>query len=404
MIRRLPDRASRGDACAALRTDRVPVTALDLGSESALDRLPRHETALVSPAGATQAEIRFSIREGMLGVDAVALAASANAATDSWQPSGPSVLVTQADTGVTLSNGGGAPSTVGQRVDAKCGQRFELVVSAVASPGCAVELAFVDELSAPVGDVVRLDLDPLDFDDRAAAGEVPAGTAEAELRIVLPPGGSVELSSLDLVIGAASEVGLYFVSEAPGELTMSGVAVRLDRAEPSVPSIPPGGLCPPSPPAGRGDGDQCLCGACGKDRPVGRGSPARTEAGRPASVTACPSCGTPRIQLGGRLVPGADPVALPRYRLPEHSEAVRSGPAVRAKLRVPAKLTAIPGVATSRAADLRAAGIRTVVALAKAEAATVAELPGISEKMAESFIAEAKRLVEERGEHVLFDR
>lgn len=77
---------------------------------------------------------------------------------------------------------------------------------------------------------------------------------------------------------------------------------------------------------------------------------------------------------------------------------------MRAKLRVPAKLTAIPGVATSRAADLRAAGIRTVVALAKAEAATVAELPGISEKMAESFIAEAKRLVEERGEHVLFDR
>ncbi|GAA1954114.1 helix-hairpin-helix domain-containing protein [Amycolatopsis minnesotensis] len=392
----------RGDGCAALRTDRLPVTALDLRFEPALDRLPRHETTLVSPEGATQAEIRFSTGEGMLGVDAVTLAGSANEATGAWQPSEPSVLVTQADTGVTVSNGGGAPATVRQPAGAEGGQRFELAVTAVASPGCAVELAFVDELSAPVGAVIRLDLDPLEFDGRAAAGEVPAGTTGAELRIVLPPGGSVDLTALDLSIGAAHEVGLYFVSEAPGELTMSGVAVRLDRAEPSVPPIPPGGLCPPRTPAG--GGEHCFCGSCGQDRPVGRSSPARTASGRPASVTACPACGSPRIRLGGRLVPGADPVALPRYRLPVRHGPARRGPAVRAKLRVPAKLTAIPGVATSRATDLRSAGIRTVVALAEAEVSTVAQLPGVSPKMAEGFIAEAKRLVHERGEHVLFDR
>ncbi|WP_020669594.1 helix-hairpin-helix domain-containing protein [Amycolatopsis nigrescens] len=392
----------RGVGCAPLGTERLPVTVLDLDNERTLDRLPRHETALVSPAGATQAEIRFSTQEGVLGVDSVSLAGSANVASPSWQPSEPSVLVTPADTGLTLANGGGAPAAVRQFAAAEGGQRFGLEVTAVASPGCAVELAFSDELSAPVGEVVRLELDQLEFDVRAVSGEVPVGTTEAELRIVLPPGGSVELTALELTIGAANEVGLYFVSEAPGELAMTGVAVRLDLAAPSVPPVPPDGLCPPRAPAG--DGEQCFCGPCGQDRPVGRSTPARTASGRPASVTACPACGSPRIRLGGRPVAGADPVALPLYRLPARSGPPRRGPAVRAKLRVPAKLTAISGVAANRAAELRAAGIPTVVALAKAEVATVAALPGFSPRMAKTFIAEANRLVQDRGEHVLFDR
>jgi hypothetical protein len=395
----------RGGDCTPARTDQVPVSVFDVDRRVAVDRIPRHELAVTSPAGATQAEVRFFTPEGAMAVDHVSLAGSTDTVTQTWQPSAPAVAVAQSDLGVTVSNGGSTASTVTQVIPSTAGQLFELRVSAVVSAGlegCAVELAFSDDTAAAVGDVVRLDLHPLDFEEHAASGSVPAGAVEAELRIVVPPGGSIDLTALDLSMADGTEVGLHFVSEAPGDLTMSGVVVELDQSEPTVAPMPAGGLCPPAPQGFGPHDDRCYCGTCGRTGPVRHAVPAVTDAGRSGSVAVCLTCGSPVVRLGGRPVAHAEPVALPRYQVLDRAVAPRHGPAIISHLRVDVPLVDISGISDKRAAGLRRLGISDVVALSMATVATVSSLRGVSDHMARAFIAEAARLVRERGERVIF--
>jgi hypothetical protein len=209
-----------------------------------LDQVPRHELAVTSPAGATQAEVRFFAPEGAMIVDRVSLAGSANSATSTWLPSVPTISIVPSARGVTITNGGPIPSAATQLIASPEGQSFELRFSARMTSGTeggAVELAFADDTGAPVGDVVRLGIDLLELDERAASGQMLAGATDVELRIVMPPDGSVEVTELSLTVGAAAEVGLHFVSEAPGELTMTNVAVHLDVAAPTVAPLPMSG-------------------------------------------------------------------------------------------------------------------------------------------------------------------
>jgi hypothetical protein len=103
----------------------------------------------------------------------------------------------------------------------------------------------------------------------------------------------------------------------------------------------------------------------------------------------------------------AQPPVLRGFQIRDRRVELRAGearrPAIVTRLRVAEPLEAIDGVATSRAAMLRARGIGDVVALSRASVATVAALPGVSPEMAEKFIAEARTLVRERGVRVVFD-
>lgn len=413
-----------GDRCSPERTDRVPVTVFDRSAHGSLDRVPHHEALLVAPAGATQAEIRFWLPEEAMIVDKVSLLGSADVVSGTWTPAAPTTTVLPSDAGLTISNGGAAPTSVTQLVSARPGDVFELEVTASVSgePGAAVELAFQDDTAAPVGELVRVPLDALDFDVRSAAGVVPAGAVEAELRVVLPPGAVVELVGMRLTLRAATDVGLYFASEAPGDLSLSDVGVTFEAADPRPVPVPPGGLCPPTQPGEGPDGEACHCQGCGTRGPVKQAQPALSPAGRPVVVTPCPTCGAQRLRLGGRPMLRARQVALPRFRVEDRGVAARatgvsvrsatgvsvrsaaSGrPAIVARLRVAEPLEAIDGIAASRAARLVAAGIRDVVALSRADVQHVATLPGVSEAIAADLIAQARRLVREKGERVVFE-
>jgi hypothetical protein len=393
----------RGDACSTERTDRVPVPLLDLGRRTSLDRVPRQEVVLMAPAGATQAEVQFFTPEGRMLVDRVTLSGSADVATSTWQPAAASTTVTRADDGVTLSNGGVAASDVSQLVGVVAGDRFDLLVTAAASgePGAVVELAFGDETGLSVGSPVRLPLDVLDLDARAASGQVPAGAVEAQLRVVLPPGAVVHLAELTLAVGAPTEVGLYFASEAPGDLSLTDVSVTFDRGVPTPVPVPPGGLCPVTP-TGE-DGEACYCQECGQHGPATHGRAAVTEAGRAATVTPCPTCGTARVRLGGVPLRRAEGVSLPRFRAVDRVLAtpVSRAPALVSRMTVDAPVTEVPFIGQTRAAQLRAAGVGDVTALARADAALVAALPGVSTRLAAKIIASAAELVRTRGERVV---
>lgn len=397
----------RGAGCARGRTDRVAVTSFDPYQRTALEHVPRHELVVTSPAGATQVEIRFFTPGGGTAVDHVSLAGAggevSTVATD-WQPSAATVLVAPAAAGVALTNGGSAAAVVSRLlpVGGPAADRFELRLTArVSGAPATLELVFGDETEVSLGPPARLPLDPLDFDDRAMAGPVPTGTAVAELRFVVPPGGSVEVAAVSLVCAAAQEVGLQFVSQAPGALAVTGLVVQLDEGQPAVAPLPRDGLCP-STPAGDGpDGEACFCGACGENRPVRRQAAAVTPAGRPAAIAVCPVCRTPRIRLGGRPAGHAEEVPLPRFRVVDRP-AGAPGPAIVARLRADVPLTAVPGIAASRAADLARAGIPDGVALASADVRVVASVRGVSDRMARRFVARAAELARAQGQWVIF--
>lgn len=224
---------------------------------------------------------------------------------------------------------------------------------------------------------------------------------------MLPPRAVIELRALSLSVGPAAEVGLYFASQAPGNLRLSDVGVTFEEGEPERLPVPTGGLCPATPTGEGPDGETCHCQACGKTGPVRQATAAVTPAGRPVAVTPCPTCGTDRVKLGGKVVRGARRPALRQFQARDRQVELRAGearrPAIATRLRVAERLQDIDGIATARADTLRTRGIGDVVALSRADVTTVAKLLGVSVKKAEGFVAEARRLVRERGVRVISD-
>ena len=395
----------RGDDCVTGRTDRVPIAVVDLERQRSVERLPHHQLDLVAPAGATQAEVRFFVPDGTAAVDRVSLVGSADVVGDTWEAPDAGVSVTSTGVGFTVSNGGPTASVVTQVLHADAGARFDLEVAArvpAGQQGAAIELVFSDEQLRQLEPVVRLALEPLEFDERAASGRVPDASVAAELRLVVPAGGSVDVARLTLSVRPPAEVDLHFVADAPGDLAMTGVVVVVDQAEPVPAPLPAGGLCRPAPVGPGPDGEACYCGACGAHGPPGHEEPMVTDADRPVSVSTCPVCGSSRMRLGGPVAAHARRPNLARFRVQDRP-AGSGGPAITARLRVDVPLVAIRGIGAKQAAQLRALGIPDVLSLSRADVAKVASLRGVSASMAAAFIADAARLVRERGRRVLFD-
>lgn len=395
-----------GQACAPERTDRVSVSVFDFASGRSLQRIPHHDIALTAPHGATQAEVRFYVPEAAMAVDRVSLLASSDVAGDSWAPSDPATVVLPADAGgTTVSNGAATTQAVSQVAAVRAGDVYELSVRAQVreAPDATFELAFADDAGAGVGEVVSVPLRTLDFDARAAGGIVPAGAAEAVLSLVLPPGAVVELSELTFSVAAAAQVDLYFAAQAPGDLRVTDLGVAFEAGEPVPLPVPEGGLCPATPTGPGPDGEACHCQSCGSVRPVRRATAVITPAGRPAVVTPCPTCGTDRLRLGGRVGFRPQRPVLREFQAPDREISVSGSRPTVTRLRVREPLEVIDGIGTSRAAMLRARGISDLVSLSRAAVATVAALRGVSPEMAERYINEARRIVQERGVHVLFD-
>lgn len=398
-----------GDRCAPGRVDRVPVTTFDVERDRSVAVVPHHEAVLVAPDAAVQAEVRFFVPDTALAVDKVSLLASADVATGTWTPADPGTTVTPGTGDVTLANTGVVPSAVAQAVPVQAGDEYALEVVAVpdGEPGAAVELSFADDAGVPVGETVHVGLDALDLDAHAAAGTVPAGAVEAQLRVMLPAGAVVVLRTLSLSVGQRVDVALVFASETPGDLRLSDVGVTLDHGTPAPVPVPAGGLCPVTPAGDGPDGEACHCQRCGSDGPVRQARAALSPAGRPVTVTPCPTCGTDRVRLGGRVALRAEPVALRQYRVqdraPEQLARATPGPAVVSRVELREPLEAVDGVAAARAQSLRKAGFADVVALSRADVVDVAALPGVSDAAAARIIEHARTLVRERGQRVVFD-
>jgi hypothetical protein len=91
--------------------------------------------------------------------------------------------------------------------------------------------------AAPIGTPLLLPLDGSDFPLRVWAGAAPADAQQAEIRLIQPlNGGRLSVESVSLSRVEQVAVPLVFLSEAPGDLTVSQLRVAYDLPAPPIES------------------------------------------------------------------------------------------------------------------------------------------------------------------------
>lgn len=430
------------DQCGPLKTDRIPVQSvppppptlagatvpvLDCSSFATVGgrTLSLHRQRVSAPAGATQAEVRFSAAAGVCAViDRASLFATSEtlvnadfAIPQGGQPGGwtitpalaPGFAVFSVEGGTRLRNAGSAPVELLQTVQVKADQPFVLEFQgrATASAGSnpRIELKWLKADGSTAGESSILEATPASLSSSVANGRAPAGAEKVEIHVIVPAGATLEVESVSLKFTPVTLIPVTFIAEAPGELAVSEWRITLEQAEAKPPGVPDKGLCTPTPPDREpGETDCCFCHSCETEQPVEEATPFtpfETMAGRPASVVRCTNCGAdavriggPRISAGGRrleALPTRRPLVVsPSARVNEGREAL----GFESTPPSPLPLTSIGGIGEVRARKLTESGIDSIDKLAKAQPTVVAQVTGVIVVVADEFIQDAKKLVE----------
>jgi DNA-binding beta-propeller fold protein YncE len=407
-----------------LRTDTIPIpvqpgissgdAALAISQTTQAIRLLLQRVRLTSPAGAAQAEVRFSAPPFAV----VVLASVSLDGTPEVLQNGDLQLVqnglpagwtlnAQYARGVSLnavngatrllnSSAGSAELTQTAAIGASQQYAWELegrpVKLGLSALLPSAELRWLKADGSAAGPPTSL---PLDFNSLLrypANGTTPAGSASVEIHLQTPPGSGLDIFDASLQTPQPNLVPLTFVSHSPGELRVSRSIVTYDVVPVPPPPVPSQGLATPTPPGSK-PGEpptSCFCSCCGTEQPMTQPQTMTTPSGRPVTVGSCSTCGSTLVRPGGPLVMGAT-VLLPRT-LPQH------GPGVARRLvrRRPAPLpplTALEGIGEGRAGQLAEIGITSLEHLANASPEDVAKALRASPKHASGFIQKAKDLI-----------
>lgn len=262
-----------------LRTDEERLEWQDQSDNNeAQSRL--YEARLTAPVDTAEAEIRFvQPTPGGLWLESVRFVPRVEVLNNStfalheageslhWQRVTGSVQLSndrsQAQPGVVLGGFTADDTVLTQVTDAIAGGRYQLQVRAgLTAPPAAdpqtlptqqrsrLELRWLG--NGVTAMPVILPLDGFDFPTHAWAGVAPTGAQQVEIRLVQPKGqATLRVESVSLSRTDGLDVPLLFLSEAPGELTISNLRVAYDTAEPLQPlQLPPGATAPltPAPP------------------------------------------------------------------------------------------------------------------------------------------------------------
>lgn len=421
--------------CGLLQTDTVPIEVIDVRREkassqsdasfAALAEEPKrflrfHRKQLMSPAGANQAEVRFSTSKEIAAlIDLVSLSATSElAANGDFQQqkdgqlvgwtfvpnAAPGFVTIAGEEGIELRNAGGAQVEVVQTVAAESGRPFALelqgrgTAAALTEQSPRIELRWLKSDGSASGPPVAVEILPTGLDSTLASGTVPEDTAQTEIHIVVPAKATLALKRVSLRYPATTIVPVSFIAEAPGEMTVSDVRIAFEEVEVRPPQVPEQGLCTSTPPggaAGKG-GKSCYCHRCETETAMSDARAVMTEAGRPATIGRCSTCRSEVLRAGGPLVAGAQPLSLLRSNAPS-PVIVQTAGLISASDQFkipaqPAELTAIRGIGEARAKQLTEIGIDSVEKLAASTAESVAKIKFITPEMASRIIGQAKSL------------
>src|ERR1051325_1228387 len=345
-----------GQDCALLRADNVSIETLKTESGSNVPGaefinrmnsvkgkppLILHRVRLMSPTGAEQAEVRFGVPDGMVAViTQVSLAGTTESVANAdfslvqegqlagWTispttTSGVALLATT-DGGIRVRNASAEESRLMQTLPVQGGQPFAMefqgqtLAQRSTQNSTRLELRWLKADGAQTGEPTTLDISPKGFNSSVAQGTSPAEATRAEIHLVVPANTTQEVKRISLRFSTPTVVPVTFISQAPGELTVSDLRVAFDQAAPKIPRIPEKGLCTSTPPGqqpGTADMGHGFCHSCGAEGELTATTPVMTLAGRPAQVGRCSVCETELVRVGGPLVIDAPPLSLSRVSL-----------------------------------------------------------------------------------------
>jgi len=401
-----------GQNCGAVQTDTVPIKIE--GPSRTGPILPIHSARLIAPAGAEQAEVRFSSPAGVIaGIAEVSMSATSQAVSNGdlesqdgrgglsqWSAAAqsPAIVITTVGGTTVLKNPASQPAVLVQPVELTAGKSFTVAVEGRAVELTSstqdvprVEVHYLAKDNSEAGPPVQLAIGVRDFPQHAANGTVPDASAQAEVHLILPPGTALAADQISVQAQAFNSVPLTFISQAPGELRVSGANIAYDEAPAEPVPVPAKGLCNPTPPGsepGQKAGNSCYCSCCQEEQAMANPTPAITAAGRPAVVSRCTNCGTENVRGGGTVAAGAQQVGL--RMLPSHSAVPAAKTPLPLKEAAPA-LDSIQGIRNGRVQQLAGAGITSMADLAGSTPAKVAAaMTGVSTKNAATFIQAAR--------------
>lgn len=417
------------DGCGLLQADSVPI---EVSTESppeaappslAFHRLTTREVngvtqALTSPAGAAQAEVRFSVGQNATAIiDLVSLSATSEIVENGdfklqkdnqlvgWtvRPDAtPGFTVTAGEDSLHLNNAGRTTVELVQTVAAESGQPFTLQFQGKVLPGPSsepprLELRWLQTDGSAAGEPSVLQLLPEALDVAVATGNTSAVSASVEIHLIVPPKSTIEAKQISVRYTKTTAVPVKFISEAPGELIVSDVRIAFDEVAPERPAISEGGLCNTTPPGSEPGqrGDSCYCHHCGEETVMIAMKAVITQEGKPAMMGRCRTCKTELLSRGGPLLTDAQSFRLHQTVAPR--PVIVRTPALNrsiTRVQVAAQLTDIRGIAEPRAKQLIAVGIDSVEKLAASTPETVAKIKFITPTMASHLIEEARRLIE----------
>jgi hypothetical protein len=231
-----------------------------------------YEARLEAPSGAENAEVHFvQPQAGILVIDEVSIVPTSSALSNGsfilwtsgmgdkpsplapvgWEYRGriDRVIASSGNVlpGAVLS--GDEDASLVQRAQVRPEESYTLKVRSQAAPFAQdgdlrpiemhprIEMQWMKG-GLPVGEGALLVLDERGFRDRSWSGTAPAGSESAEIRITFPAGpGSLQVDSVSFDRSEMVSVPLTFLSEAPGELKVSGLMVAYDLPQPTRPEV-----------------------------------------------------------------------------------------------------------------------------------------------------------------------
>jgi predicted flap endonuclease-1-like 5' DNA nuclease len=417
--------------CGLLRADAVPIKLLpeqgdatsfstNMLAPDAAGRAPLlfHRELLMAPAGAEQAEVRFTVPiVGGAAIDQVSLSATSEAAVNAdfklqqegrlvcWTVSpgiAPGFAVLADGAGIELRNAGATVVELVQKVTVSSGSPFTLEFKGKAVAGSSpetspqVELRWLKSDQTPTGSPTVLEIPSDGLSSSIASQTAPADATEAEIQVVIPPRTTLQVKNISLRFSSSATVPLTFIAESPGELTLSDVRIAFEQVAPQAPPVSERGLCTATPPGCEPgeNGDSCFCHQCEEETDMIEMQPVMTREGRPATMARCSTCRSEVLRAGGPLAAGAETLNLRQTSVPgpiivSAPSAIESSALSQPEAITPS-LTDLRGIAEARAKQLTEAGIDSVEKLAAATPETVAKIKFISPEMASQLIAQAK--------------
>jgi hypothetical protein len=287
------------------------------------------------------------------------------------------------------------PVFLAQKAEVQAGKNFdfEFIGSATLDDASAtmppeIHLSFLTDTGETIFKHNPLIITPDSAETHVLRGTIPDTASQAEIQILLPQSTTLTVKNTSLVTQTLQEVPITFLSQAPGDLTVTDLTIGFEEQPAPPPPLPALGFCDATPASQLPDDEccdqnsSCFCNKCQQKTTLVQTTAVLLPDNRPATIGLCHECRLPLLTNTGRLVYEATSIPIRRI---DRSNITQADTNIA--------LTDIAYIGEVRALILHENGLTRVNQLATARVEYLVEILDVNEDLAESFVIQAKKLL-----------